>query len=162
MNSVKEIVTECQRLISICDGIEERTDVFCALTGLGYSLSILNKEFMKEHYDEFKITELKNKCERDAIYLEYILSIFNKDLRKRYIDRLEIATLFETIDSIVRKDFKKTHYANKEFINNTLCNYASINKLLHKSQHIIFNLSEDERELIRIIGEQVKAYSLKV
>lgn len=157
MNSVKEITDECYRLFELCDELDERIDVYYAKNKLNNSLIELNDEFEKDNFNESVLLEMKSKCEREAISLEFILSKFDKKLRERYLDRVEVAKLFESIDEIIRKE-SKNGYTNRDLIKDMLCNYALADRLLRNSNHILFSMSEEDKELMCVITKQIDMY----
>lgn len=148
MSSVKSIHQECNRMFKICHDLE-RIDVHYAEMELKEKLENLLSEYSKEvDYDEYAVMRLKREVERAAIKLEYILSNVNEDLRYRYADRVYIANIVNRISKLIH-----TKKGTKALVG-LMYDYAQLNRLLCASRELIFELSEEQRELMKIINKK--------
>lgn len=150
MHSVKEITNECQRLLDICNEITDRVDVHYAKTELLKSVEAMNSEFDKDSFSEELVSEYKTVCNKTAIYTEYVLSRFDAQLRRRYLDRAEVASVFERVDSVIRSE-SSSNERNADFLVDMLYKYSKMSSLLNESREVLFNLTDDDREVINSI-----------
>ncbi|MCI9050343.1 MAG: hypothetical protein HFI05_00225 [Lachnospiraceae bacterium] len=150
MSSVRSIEKECNKMMKLCDSLE-RIDIYYAKTELEEKLNLLLYAYAKEtDYNEYEIRNLKEEVEHAAIKLEYILSSLDQDLHNRYNDRIWVCHTFNKIYELIHITKSISE------LGNLIWDYAQMDKMLHASKRLLFELTQEQRELIQIIQDRYK------
>lgn len=149
MNSVKEILDECNQLVSIAENIEDRLDVYNSLCELNKEMRKLSEVYAKEPYDENLVRIQKESLNYAAINLEYILSTVDLSLRKRYINRVTLSKLEAACRKVIltETNVTKVYQVAVEEL-------ARVRELTEQSKSISFALQECDVEFLNKLSRK--------
>lgn len=147
-DSVQEIQSECDRLLALCKDTT-RIDISVVSEKLKESVLELRTEYEKDSIlDDNRLRILKSGCESEAIRLEYCLVCANMLDATRYKQRCQIKDIYERF-MILRRTCKKDIYDLMTF-------YSLADSIYNESKHIIFEMSEEQQELLDILKEVIE------
>lgn len=149
-DSVKDIVDNCDEMLSIVESGSERVDLQYAAKDLASALNRLKDEYASEEYDELKIKHLKEDCEKEAIKMEYCLQRLNRKYQDRYNDRTLVVQIYNSLTTEINRQLSS---GSKAELGTVLATHSMMSEIFEAAKHIRFELSEEDRELIGVVKE---------
>lgn len=147
-DSVQEIQSECDRLLALCKDTT-RIDISVVSEKLKECILALRTEYDKDSaLDDNRLKILKSGCESEAIRLEYCLVCANMIDTTRYKQRCQVKDIYERFMTL-KRTCKKNIYDLM-----TYYNFADL--IYNESKHIIFEMSEEQQELLDILKEVIE------
>lgn len=165
-NSVKQIKTECDQLINVA-GTLPYIDVGIMARDLKDMLKELTDFFDSYPEKERELNMKKTMVEIKAIQLEHLIQCRVNEFRERHKLRGFSTLLLEDVRSVFKDKVKKiketgTVVKKKDDVNvdallwSDYFNYAV--KLYNRSNHILFEIDNEDERMIKLITEEIKTY----
>lgn len=147
-DSVQEIQSECDRLLALCKDTT-RIDISVVSEELKECILALKTEYDKDSaLDDNRLKILKSGCESEAIRLEYCLVCANMLDTTRYKQRCQVKDIYERFMTLKR--------TCKKNICDLMTYYNFADSIYNESKHIIFEMSEEQQELLDILKEVIE------
>lgn len=145
MNSAKELITECTRMLEIASTLDTRLDVYGAVKEVSKEMTQLNAALSREDYSVIEVAKCKESFNRCAIRLEFVLSTLDEELRHRYLNRSRIAKAEVKVRELMRKS------QTREDLVLLASDLDLLSPYIESSKWLVFKLSHgDERNITRV------------